>query len=86
MKKIVSLLVLLTAPVALADDHGSEGSRFYAGATIGGYEIYTEVEDAQFESGDIGYSAHAGVVVNDWLDIEARIASFASSAESPAVP
>ena len=79
MKKIVSLLVLQTAPVALADDHGSDGSRFYAGATIGGYEIYTEVEDAQFESGDIGYSAHAGMVINDWLDIEARIASFAQS-------
>ena len=79
MKKIVSLLVLLTAPVALADDHGSDGSRFYAGATIGGYEIYTEVEDAQFESGDIGYSAHAGMVINDWLDIEARIASCAQS-------
>ena len=40
MKKIVSLLVLLTAPVALADAHGSDGSRFYAGATIGGYEIF----------------------------------------------
>ena len=81
MKKIVSLLVLLTAPVALADDHGSDGSRFYAGASIGGYEIYSEVGDdnAQFESGDIGYSAHAGMVLNDWLDIEARIASFAQS-------
>lgn len=79
MKKNLSMLVLLTAPFALADNHGADGSRFYAGASVGGYEINLDVEDAAFESGDIGYSAHAGMVVNDWLDIEGRVASFAQS-------